>query len=110
MLSFQQQRDNSWRIEGELLLQDAPAALRRGCELIRRAKPLQLDLSPLLRFDSSLFSFLLSLFREAEKCAAELRISALPSGFLAQAELYGCRELMLQLCHFAYPPRLVHHD
>lgn len=109
MVTFHQQRDNSWRIEGELLLNDAPAALQRASQLIRRARPLRLDLSALSRFDSSLFSLLLSLYRESEKCAAELSINALPSGFLAQADIYGCRELMLQICQYAYPPRLVGH-
>jgi len=107
MAALVKNKNGIWCLEGELLMQNVPGLFQHAVQLITRAGQLRLDLSAVTRYDSSIFSFLLSLYREAEKRTAELYVYALPNGFLSQAEIYGCRELMRQICQTAYPPRLV---
>jgi len=87
-----------WRLQGELSFHDAPLVCRHAANAIARSGKLSLDLSTLTRYDSSLFSLLLSLYREAEVRAGEFFVKGLPPEFLSQAEFYGCRELMRQIC------------
>lgn len=108
-----QTQAGDWCLEGDLLMHDAPQIMRRALKIVRHDVALRLDLSGVLRFDSSIFALLLSIFREAEQHRGEFRVVALPRGFLARADIHGCRELMLQLCN-ANPPawsaRLTEHE
>lgn len=94
-----QTQPGDWCLEGDLLMHDAPRIMRRAVKIVRRNSALRLDLSGVMRFDSSIFALLLSLFREAEQQKGEFRVLALPRGFLGCADIHGCRELMLQLCN-----------
>jgi len=98
-----QQHDGVWRVSGNLIMADAPRLLQALLQSLKKSSSTVLDLSGLGVFDSSLFAIVLELFRSAERQRRQFQISTLPSGFFAQAELYGCRELMLQLVNSGNP-------